>query len=730
MSFSLVKAELQRRGLPAKGRKPALMARLVIAMKQEESNPPSLQNESKESTHIGSKQALPADNVPAASIGQLSSSQCANHQLIKSIIQLPRSNEGVEFLRDLHDTLKNRIRALEALGEKPTTHSCILLPILETKLPPELSEKWKLELTDTKEESVYLELFFKFLNKQVISKEAGKRNARMIGENGGTARGGGGWNNDGTGVIRNTWEKVFSAAALLARFAESFALDGPSEVLSVSMLGGETSQTKRMRKVRFSLAPVQENISTPVSTEALTIDNICTPLEPVEIRLEDYPHLQNLILAHSYSRGPVNVDILIGADFYFSFMSGKCKKGENTHAPTAVESTLGWIVGGPIEGLSSKSTQSMLSTVCIDPVTDSLKQFWELESIGIVNKMNAPMSLEEEESVRQFNEGLKFDGKRYEVPLLWKSHGLPLNSNYLQVVKRLESVEGQLRRNPGRANAYRGRHPSRNRRNTKRPLWETPPSSRALRGCNMSNMTTTEEPQVEEKQPTVIKKNNPKKYLRSVGDGETVEFDVVSGAKGLEATNVTGPDGSSVQGSKYASGRRRNYYRNYRDFRCGRRRPRGGLNSATNGEVKPEEDDMEKRRLCRRSYRRPRREDGVRGKWPMGRVERLLPGKDGLIRTVVLKTKKELLRRPVQRLPRLEASSTQFGSGELGESGAYGGESLLKRSRKGRRRNKLHKNQWQVSKVRERWGGCSGPDPQWEDLTPPSETGLMTRPPY
>lgn len=54
-------------------------------------------------------------------------------------------------------------------------------------------------------------------------------------------------------------------------------------------------------------------------------------------------------------------------------------------------------------------------------------------------------------------------------------------------------------------------------------------------------------------------------------------------------------------------------------------------------------------------------EDKVsRGKWPIGRVERLLPGKDGLIRTVVLKTKKGLLRRPVQRLPRLEASSTQF----------------------------------------------------------------------
>ena len=80
----------------------------------------------------------------------------------------------------------------------------------------------------------------------------------------------------------------------------------------------------------------------------------------------------------------------------------------------------------------------MLSTVSLDEVTSILKQFWELESIGIVDDQQV----------------LKFDGERYEVALPWKENHPKLRDNYKQAVKRLVNIENQLKRNDERAAAY------------------------------------------------------------------------------------------------------------------------------------------------------------------------------------------------------------------------------------------------------------------------------------
>ena len=89
---------------------------------------------------------------------------------------------------------------------------------------------------------------------------------------------------------------------------------------------------------------------------------------------------------------PDSIDILIGSDHYWDFVTGETIRGE--FGPTAVRSKLGWLLSGPtnnsqngtnvISNLVTSGENSTNGAKESDEMSDMLKRLWDVESLGIV----------------------------------------------------------------------------------------------------------------------------------------------------------------------------------------------------------------------------------------------------------------------------------------------------------------------------------------------------------
>ena len=69
-----------------------------------------------------------------------------------------------------------------------------------------------------------------------------------------------------------------------------------------------------------------------------------------------YTHLAGLDLADLSPDETLQVDMLIGSDFYWDFITGRTIRGRS--GPVAVETTLGWVLSGPAESPGQRSAHT------------------------------------------------------------------------------------------------------------------------------------------------------------------------------------------------------------------------------------------------------------------------------------------------------------------------------------------------------------------------------------
>ena len=171
--------------------------------------------------------------------------------------------------------------------------------------------------------------------------------------------------------------------------------------------------------------------------EAYGVPKVCGPLtrQNIEFTKKRYTHIESLVLADRNTAGKdLEVNVLIGLDFYHDFFTGNMNKG--LEGPVALETSLGWVLSGRYE--SSPDDQHCFQTQHIlrvevekekDPLREELRKFWEVESTRS----------EESSVIDDFQNHIFHDGSRYVTKLPFKPDHDRLPDNYLASERRLRS---------------------------------------------------------------------------------------------------------------------------------------------------------------------------------------------------------------------------------------------------------------------------------------------------
>ena len=223
---------------------------------------------------------------------------------------------------------------------------------------------------------------------------------------------------------------------------------------------GQNEQLREFNTINATIT--NRHFKNPVDTELIVVRNICSPIsnQTIEVAKTTHDHLRDLPLTDFNINGDnnLNIDILIGGDFYWSFVSGNIRKGRN--GPIALETTLGWVLNGNV-GVSSfrnkhvsdhilklgyaKVETSVYTFSKKDQISlNEVKKFWEIEDVSSKPCMN---HLDQGDRIHEsFKSSIEFGDGHYTVGLPWKTDTLMLPDNFVSSKQRLESLVKRLRR--------------------------------------------------------------------------------------------------------------------------------------------------------------------------------------------------------------------------------------------------------------------------------------------
>ena len=220
--------------------------------------------------------------------------------------------------------------------------------------------------------------------------------------------------------------------------------------MTITKVGGQEEEMKmKIYKVPVSAIDNQRKHS----VKAIGIACISEEITSMITSMNTAGITEQLGLTHEkIRRGRGPVDLLIGID-HAHLHTGQTKQVGHL---VARKSPLGWVLFRSSPGGTICDTNRVFFVKYATPV--DLSDFWTTECMGVevkpcVCEADKLTQVEREEKVVIENSAEKV-GKQWTIPYPWEKDPSSLPKNKNQAVKRLESTERRLSKNPDQATAY------------------------------------------------------------------------------------------------------------------------------------------------------------------------------------------------------------------------------------------------------------------------------------
>lgn len=251
-------------------------------------------------------------------------------------------------------------------------------------------------------------------------------------------------------TVRALIDQGSAATVITESLVQSLRL--PKTPTSVRVVGIGEKQSVVRHTAHVTITPASSD-GPAYSTNALLLKSL-TRYSPSRLTTNSrWNHIAGLELADSKPMSNDPIDIIIGADLFSLIILEGVRKGADGE-PIAQNTTLGWIISGPISSSPNylESSVPIHHGTILENLDSSIRRFWETEEIP----QQPHMTNEERQCEEHFvaTHSRTCDG-RYLVRLPFKTEPpIPLGDSRSTALSSLQRMEQRLKLNPAKATEY------------------------------------------------------------------------------------------------------------------------------------------------------------------------------------------------------------------------------------------------------------------------------------